>query len=240
MTEFDELESFERRVRAAQRSCDELEALSRVLGTSDDTPMHRSEIKQRTKKLNEVLNTLRSDMTSQNTDGDNQIDQQASWDMLEKLTNKFLSIKRTSEKKMKNGNGSTQNTLGLLSDPQGGNSRNPFYETIGDKLDKQERELVDLERKQDHAIIEGIAKDTVQVSEAFQILADMVNEQDSDIDILEENSVEIRDKVSQGTIELEKAKAYQTKRRKRLFCMFLLTVAVITAITLIISSFAND
>jgi len=147
MTEFNESESFGRRVRAAQRSCDELEALSLVLGTSDDTLMHRSKIKQLTEKLNEVLNTLRSDMTPQNTDYDNELDQQASWDLVEKVTNNFLSIKRTSDKKMKNGNGSSQKNLGLLSNPQGGSSRNPFYETISVTSDDQVQELVDLERK---------------------------------------------------------------------------------------------
>jgi len=240
MTAYNEAESFDRRVKAAQRSCNELEALTRVLGTSDDTPMNRSEIKQRTKKLDEVLNTLRNELSSQDSASGNEPDQWDSRDLVEKLAKKLSSIKRTSDKKMKNGNGSNETGQGLLSDTQGGSSRNPFYDTIGDRPDKQEQELADLESKQEHAIIEGIAKDTIQVSEAFQILADMVNDQDSDVDILEENAIETRELVGQGTMEIQKAKAYQTKRRKRLFCMFLLTIAIITGVTLIISSFAND
>jgi len=239
MTEYG-AESFDSRVKAAQRSCNELEALTRVLGTSDDTPMNRSEIKQRTRKLDEVLNTLRSEVSSQDSTGGNEHDQWGSRDMVEKLTKKLSSIKRTSGKLMKNKNGSNQTGQGLLSDPQGGNTRNPFYDTIGDRSDKQEQDLANLESKQEHAIIEGIANDTVQVSEAFQILADMVNDQGSDVDILEENAIETREQVHQGMIELEKSKAYQSRRRKRLFCMFLLTLAIITGITVIISSFAND
>jgi len=240
MTEFGVSEPFEGRVKAAQRSCNELEALTRVLGTSDDTPMHRSEIRQRTKKLDQVLKTLRSELSFQDGDGVNEPDQWSSRDLVEKLTKKLSSIKRTSDMKMKDGNRSNQTGQGLLSDPQGGNTRNPFYDTIGDRSDKQEQAVADLESKQEHAIIQGIANDTVQVSEAFQILADMVNDQGSDVDILEENSIETREQISQGMMELEKAKAYQTKRRRRLFCMFLLSLAIITGVTLIISSFAND
>jgi len=271
--------SLEQRITAAERSCDELEALIRVLGTSVDTPMHRSEIKQRTKKLNSVLNSIRSDMINDNSDSESDLGEQALLIMLDKVTNKLLLLARRGKKKMKEGKSAetkedntskqdetstNQYEKALLSAPQGGKQTNPFYETIANRSDQQEVRrntnpfrnntsdrsnqqdvlLIDMDKnsqmEQEYATMEEIANDTVEVSEAFQILADLVNEQEEKIDTIEESAIDTRILVGQSTAELERAKIYQRKRRKRLFCMFLLTVAIISLLTFIISSFAND
>jgi len=85
------------------------------------------------------------------------------------------------------------------------------------------------EHEQRYQAIEKIADDAVQLKEAFDDLNTLVTDQQGDIDRLEVNVNQTKDRVEAGTQELKKAEGHQRTARK-MQCYILICVLIIAAI----------
>jgi len=85
---------------------------------------------------------------------------------------------------------------------------------------------INQEHEQRYQAIEKIADDAVQLKEAFEDLNTLVTDQQGDIDKLETNVNQTKDRVEAGTYQLKKAEEHQRTARK-IQCYILLCVLII-------------
>lgn len=95
-----------------------------------------------------------------------------------------------------------------------------------------EYDVAELERRQ--VEIRQIEQDVLEVSEMYNDLHHLVNEQQEHIDTIDTAIVTTRDRTEEGAKQLDTAEEYQKKARKKQCCVLFLVLTIIAVIVVVV------
>lgn len=98
----------------------------------------------------------------------------------------------------------------------------------------EETPLLSEEIKNRATIIEQVESDVIGINDTMRDIAFLVSEQQNSLDRIEDNILGTDETTERGVVELQQAKRYQSKSRRKLFCLLIIAVVILMMLVAII------
>jgi len=240
-------------VQKISQNVNSMQRMVNQLGTPQDSETLRSqlhEIQHYTNQLAKDTNNSLKEIARMPQPAS--ISEQKQRKMLrERLTNEFSEalknfqvIQRTAAQKERESVARARTSSGAKLDPFGGRPSNlidlasPQQEQATVQLEIEEECDLEALREREQQI-RKIESDIVEVNQIFKDLATMVHDQGEVIDSIEANVETASIEVQRGAQELQKAREYQSRARRKKFMLLALLLIILLIIVIIISVEAN-